>query len=230
MKLLRHFIWLLLAVLPVLSFSQSEDLERFRPEQRKDVQLWTSVGIKQRIGEHWQWRLVQGFRFDNNISQKKNFLTEATIVYRFRKDLRLAGLYRFSNRNEFETDRHRFGAKLYYSKDIKRFSLNYRLYYQHEIETGKLAENQLRNRITVSYDIKKLKINPYIAAEHFFEFHHQGNETAAMRYTAGADIELTKKLGMTVYYRFQNQLNRADPLHSNILGLKLSYTLTRVLL
>jgi len=230
MKFQQFLCWLLLSIFPGLSFAQSEDLERFRPEQRKDLQLWTSVGIKQRIGEHWQWRLVQGFRFDNNISQKKNFLTEATLVYRFRKDLRLAGLYRFSNRNEFESDRHRFGAKLYYSKDLNRFSLSGRLYYQHEIETSRLAENQLRSRISVSYDIKKLKVNPYIAAEHFYEFHHKGNETAAMRYTAGADIELTKKLGMTVYYRFQNQLNRADPLHSNILGLHLSYTLNRVLL
>jgi hypothetical protein len=213
---------------PQICEAQSDDLERFRSPQNRDVQLWTSISVKQRIGRKWNWKLRQDFRMDNYISQKKNIFTQAEIKYEINDRMKIGGLYRYSNRREDQTDRHRFGFKYYYRYEWNRFQANYRFYYQHEIEPNELAENMLRNRISINYDFKKSKFDPFVAVEHFFRIHHQGNDTRAMRYTAGFDIELSKKLDLVLYYRHQRQANRRDPLFADIFGFKLNFTLERI--
>jgi len=213
---------------PQISEAQSDDLERFRSPQRHDVQLWTSVSVNQRVGKNWQWKLRQDFRMDNNISQKKNIFTQAEIRYRLNDNMKIGGLYRYSNRREDQADRHRIGFKYYYRYEWNRLQVNYRFYYQHEIQPNELAENMLRNRITINYNLKKSKVDPFVAVEQFFRIHHRANETRALRYTAGADIALTKKLDLVLYYRYQMQVNKRDPLHMDIFGFKLNYTLERL--
>lgn len=229
---MRLFLLILLSAIllqPNFGVAQDSDLEQFRPNQRHDVQLWTSITARQKIGKHWQWQLTEGYRMDNNISQVKNFLTEATIVYRFNKSFKTSVLYRYTNRGENEADRNRLGLKLYYSKEFDRLSVGYRFYYQHEMQANRLAENLLRSRITIDYNFKGWKIDPYVAVEHFFRIHYKGNETVAMRYTAGVSMGVTKTLDLKLFYRFQQQMNVADPLNTDILGAGLTYTFKRIL-
>lgn len=213
---------------PQFCEAQSDDLEQFRSPQRHDVQLWTSVSVNQRVGKNWQWKLRQDFRMDNNISQKKNIFTQAEIRYRLNDRMKISGLYRYSNRREDQADRHRIGFKYYYRYKWNRFQANYRFYYQHEIQPNRLAENMARNRISINYNLKKSKVDPFVAVEHFFRFHHRVNDTRAMRYTAGVDVALSKKLDLVLYYRHQRQVNRRDPLFMDIFGFKLNYTLERI--
>lgn len=228
MRSITLLIVLVAFLSPQIGEAQSDDLEQFRSPQRRDVQLWTSVSINQRIGQKWQWKLRQDFRMDNNISQKKNIFTQAEIRYRLNDNMKIGGLYRYSNRREDQADRHRIGFKYYYRYEWNRFQLNYRFYYQHEIQPNRLAENILRNRITINYNFKKSKFDPFIAVEQFFRLHHRVNDTRAMRYTAGIDVALSKKLDLVLYYRYQMQVNRRDPLYMDIFGFKLNYTLERL--
>lgn len=213
---------------PPICEAQSDDLEQFRSPKNHDVQLWTSISVNQRVGRKWNWKLRQDFRMDNNISQKKNIFTQAEIRYRLNDKMKISGLYRYSNRREDQADRHRFGFKYYYRYEWNQLQVNYRFYYQHEIEPNELAENMLRNRVTINYNFKKIIFDPFVSVEHFFRIHHKTSDTRALRYTAGFDIELTKRIDLVLYYRYQVQVNRRDPLHADILGVKLNFTLERL--
>ena len=62
------------------------------------------------------------------------------------------------------------------------------------------GENILRSRLTVSYDIKKSPIQPYVSCEVFTT-----DRIEKMRYMAGAEYDITKQHSVKLYYMYQKE-------------------------
>lgn len=62
------------------------------------------------------------------------------------------------------------------------------------------AENVLRSRLTVAYDIKKSPIQPYVSCEAFTT-----DRIEKMRYMVGAEYDITKQHSVKLYYMYQNE-------------------------
>jgi len=73
--------------------------------------------------------------------------------------------------------------------------------WEDKLRKGK-GKNQLRSRLQVEYDKKGATLKPYANVE---LYHSPGIEK--LRYSVGADVKLTKRHSLDIYYRFQDQRN-----------------------
>ena len=116
--------------------------------------------------------------------------------------------------------------------EIKDFKIGYRLRYQNKNELGisydeeDYANQNIRFKTSLEYNIKNWKLDPKFSAEIFNKF-QEGEENGFNKYrlTLGTDYK-TKNFGkIGVFYRYQKELNVDFPDSSNIIGLKYIYTI-----
>ena len=73
--------------------------------------------------------------------------------------------------------------------------------WEDNVRSGK-GKNQLRSRLQVEYDKKRVTLKPYASVELYNSW-----AIEKIRYTVGTDIKLTKKHSLDLFYRYQNVKN-----------------------
>lgn len=154
---------------------------------------------------------VPEIRWDENFSISKYHL-ESQASYKPIKGLSLSGSYRFivNPRNTNATEfLHRFALDADYGRKVYRFEPSVRIKYTNYTEDASTGDF-FRYRAKVAYDIKGVKITPYLSAEGFHDI--TANELYKMRYSLGAFYKLNKhnsiKLGYALDYYMLEYLNK----------------------
>lgn len=182
--------------------------------QWNDAQLWTSVTLEKKIIKQLSVSISEEVRFSDNITEVGSFFTDIGLTYKFHKNWRLSGDYRFTNKIRLDNSyskRHRYYFDLSYRRKFYQFTVMLRTRFQSQYkdvnssETGHLPEYYSRNKLTLKYNITRT-ISPYLSAEAFIPLNNpkvQGIDN--MRYCLGLEWEFVKNSTLDVFYLIQQE-------------------------
>ena len=185
--------------------------------QEQDFQLWSKVGASYDLNKDLSVSLDQAFRFRENASLPDVTFSNLSLKYDFIKKWSVAIGYRYItdfdlSQNTFNS--HRIYSDINYRKKKKRWLMKNRLRYQYQEENF-----TLRDKVSLSYNIRKTPLEPFTAFELFFK----DSEFKKWRYTLGASYPFLKEFDIDVYYRLQQSFNTNNLKQLHILGLGIEY-------
>ena len=198
----------------------------------RDLEQWTSIGITKKINKHWKLSLDQEFRFTNDMSTFNVYFSDLGVDYKINKHFSFGTNYRFyQNKNSegtFKTQ-HRWSTDATYKQKVNRFTLAYRLRFQNKDEdfyTSNSGNNlyNLRNRLSVDYNIKDFKIDPFFEVELFRQIDDVNTtELNKLRWTLGLEYNLKDVGDFELFYRLDNELNQTYNKDTYIIGFGYKY-------
>jgi hypothetical protein len=104
----------------------------------------------------------------------------------------------------------------------KRLDLSWNSTQQWSMQTGKQMSSIWRNKLSMSYDIKKFPLTPMLSAEHFYRWNANvvytptevlvSGATVQWRYFIGAAVELPKQHSLKFQYGFRERASGIQPL------------------
>ena len=165
-------------------------------------------------------------RLNESFSVSK-YLLEAEASYKIIKHVYLGANYRFvvNPRDEKSTEYgHRFGFSAKYKYKFNDLKSSFRLAYSNYADDYSdldKAENYLRYKLALKYDIPKCKLTPSVSAELFHSL--DGGDLYKMRYKLGLDYKLFKNNYLNANYKFDYYINEYKNRHIFTLGYKLNF-------
>jgi len=234
-----RFLFIFLLILGAATFSRAQsDLSGLLPEPDRDFALWASASIEtkpfksDRLVERQFFRKFRvaaelGYRREENLLRLDQTYLELSAKYRIKKWFRVATTYRYSMRDKYSINRHRIVVDANLRKKMKRYSLRYRLRYQHNFGTLPPIPDlkSFRNKLSLHYNIRKFPVDPWISAEVLSSFSYLGTNVGAVRYQIGAGYSLNKVHSFDVAFRHQRQIGVSLPTYRNIISISYSYYL-----
>ncbi len=224
-------------MLPAFGIGQNSK-ETQLPAAEKDLGMWWSASIEtkpfrsSRIVEKDFFRKFRvAFEFGHRRNENMQFLDQNYIdlsaKYRVKKWFRVASTYRYSMRDKYSMNRSRFVVDANLRKDMKRYTLKYRLRYQHNF--GPLPPipdlRSIRNKVQLAYNIRKFKVDPWLGAEVLSAFNYKDREVSAVRYELGMDYSINKVHEFELTLRHQRQIGVRTPVYENIISISYAFTL-----
>ena len=207
-------------------------------QSNNDFGAWSTVALEYKFNKKLSFSLEEQVRLKENISQIDEYFTEISTEYDLTKNFSIGAGARYIKENDnvgniqgYE-DHFRFQLDAAYKHKIDQFSLKYRLRYQNKNELGvgtsdgDYANQHIRFKTSVGYNIKGWKLDPEFSAELFNHF--EKNETNGFdkyRLSIGTDYDLKKYGKLNLYYQFEKELNTSNPSILNVIGLKYKYTI-----
>jgi predicted porin len=185
--------------------------------QEQDFQLWSKVGASYNLNKDLRVSLYQGFRARENASLPDVTFSNLSLKYDLIKKWSVAIGYRYITDFDLSQNTsasHRIYADINYRKKKKRWLMKNRLRYQYQEEIF-----TLRDKVSLSYNIRKTPLEPFTAFELFFK----DSEFKKWRYTLGASYPFLKEFDIDAYYRIQQSFNTNNPKQLHILGLGIEY-------
>lgn len=200
----------------------------------RDLELWTTAGIKFEPVKKFSIRLDQGFRFNHNASQLDQALTQLSFKIKPVKRFYLGGGIRYikdRGGNELFDNDLRFQLDLGYVEKLKKLRLEARLRYQNKNELGVSKDEgdyykqYLRFKAGAKYNISNWKLDPELSAEIFRDLTKYTGGFDNLRFTLGTSYS-TKKFGsFGAYYRLERELQVSYPKTTSIIGINYTYTI-----
>jgi len=185
--------------------------------QEQDFQQWSKIGVSYDLNKDLSVSLDQGLRFRENASLPDVTFSNLSLKYDLIKKWSVAIGYRyitdfdlFQNTSTIQ----RIYTDFNYRKKKKRWLMKNRLRYQYQEENF-----TLRDKVSLSYNIRKTPLEPFTAFELFFK----DSEFKKWRFTLGASYPFLKEFDIDVYYRLQQSFNTNNPKQLHILGLGMEY-------
>ena len=192
--------------------------------QENDFQLWNSIDLRKKIDKKISLDLKYGLRYRENASLISKDFIDLRIRYKKNKRWNFALGYRnisdWSISSELEK-RNRFYIDAYYSKKIKRYYIDVRNRVLAQGNNDVYSE-VLRQKIKLSYNLRKTKLEPSLSIEHFSSFENLINK---LRYSLFFSHPLNKKLDFSLGYKIQQEFNVVKPITLFIFDSKISYKL-----
>ena len=185
--------------------------------QEQDFQLWSKVGASYDLNKDLSVSLDQGFRARENASLPDVTFSNLSLKYDLIKKWSVAIGYRYItdfDLSQNTSNSHRIYSDINYRKKKKRWLMKNRLRYQYQEENF-----TLRDKVSLSYNIRKTPLEPFTAFELFFK----DSEFKKWRYTLGASYPFLKEFDIDVYYRLQQSFNTNNLKQLHILGLGIEY-------
>ena len=185
--------------------------------QEQDFQLWSKVGASYDLNKDFSLYLDQGFRARENASLLDVTFSNLSLKYDLIKKWSVAIGYRYItdfDLSQNTSTSHRIYTDINYRKKKKRWLMKNRLRYQYQEENF-----TLRDKVSLSYNIRKTPLEPFTAFELFFK----DSEFKKWRYTLGASYPFLKEFDIDAYYRIQQSFNTNNPKQLHILGLVIEY-------
>ena len=186
--------------------------------QENDFQIWGDLSAKYKINKKIKLNASIGLRSYENSQLIKKYYADFGVKYVISKRISLGAKYRFSDyhfHSKVSTHRMSFDAT-YSFKKWGRTRLSIRERYDYEwlvVNPVNVGDDMtLRSRITLTYDIRKCKIEPYVSIEHYLGLNgYLSGETKLLRWTMGAQMPITKWSDLQVSYRIQKQVYTNNP-------------------
>ncbi|MGB1988441.1 MAG: DUF2490 domain-containing protein [Flavobacteriales bacterium] len=185
--------------------------------QEQDFQQWSKIGVSYDLNKDLSVSLDQGFRFRENASLPDVTFSNLSLKYDLIKKWSVAIGYRYItdfDLSQNTSTSHRIYTDVNYRKKKKRWLMKNRLRYQYQEENF-----TLRDKVSLSYNIRKTPLEPFTAFELFFK----DSEFKKWRYTLGASYPFLKEFDIDVFYRLQQSFNTNNPKQLHILGLGMEY-------
>ena len=185
--------------------------------QEQDFQQWSKIGVSYDLNKDLSVSLDQGFRFRENASLPDVTFSNLSLKYDLIKKWSVAIGYRYItdfDLSQNTSTSHRIYSDINYRKKKKRWLMKNRLRYQYQEENF-----TLRDKVSLSYNIRKTPLQPFTAFELFFK----DSEFKKWRYTLGASYPFLKEFDIDIYYRLQQSFNTNNPKQLHILGLGMGY-------
>ena len=185
--------------------------------QEQDFQQWSKIGVSYDFNKDLSVSLDQAFRFRENASLADATFSNLSLKYDLIKKWSVAIGYRYIT--DFDLSQnisisHRIYTDINYRKKKKRWRIKNRFRYQYQEENF-----TLRNKIFLSYNIRKTPLEPFTNFELFFN----DSEFKKWRYTLGVSHPLLKEFDIDAFYRLQQSFNTNNPKQLHILGLGMEY-------
>ena len=210
----------------LLVFFLFAGFEKIVSGQDSDFMTWTSVKIQTKIVPKLSFDLTQEFRLENNSTQWDEIFTNLNLAYSPFKFFEVEGSWRFIQHRKKNGDwipLNRFHFDLKFGVDIKRFRPVYRfrfVRYPTFSNDTKIEVSILRHRLELNYDIRNLRLDPYVSIELFHAIEDDGNdEIIGIRYKMGADYRINKYHRIGISFRYDQEFNAKNPETHYILGL-----------
>jgi len=190
--------------------------------QENDFQIWGDISLKYKLNKKFKVQAEFGLRSRENSRLLNQQYVEAGGRYKLKKYFSLAAKYRFTDYySNSKSSAHRVQLDLYFQKKWKRirWALRERYQYQWFLSDYKNIANvqTLRTRIQLAYNVKKSKMEPFVAVEHYWGLNGKYLWlTKQMRWTLGLEHPLNKWSDIAIAYRIQREYYKANPLTSYI--------------
>lgn len=190
--------------------------------QQSDAELWKGIKLDWEIIDQLGVSVENHVRLKNNFSTFKSDVTEVSFESKLLKLVRLSSGYRFTL--EPSANKHRVFYDISVRPEISSLNtqFNFRLRNQHEFQNAEQVEGTLRPRITIKYSKKKLKIEPLVGIEAFYQYDFKENEWNRYRLMFGFDYDLPRKATLDVLYIFQKEFNEPGAEQSHIFRITLA--------
>ncbi|PKP22998.1 MAG: hypothetical protein CVU05_01475 [Bacteroidetes bacterium HGW-Bacteroidetes-21] len=200
--------------------------------QVNDAGLWASVNIEKKLTQAWSLNLSEELRLYENYTELGTVITDFGLNYKFNKNFRISGNYRFVNKREvadYYSSRHRFYIDLTIREKVKPLVFTGRVRMQHQYEdvftseNGYIPENYIRTKATCKLDLDKV-YSPYISGEIYNPlFSGTATYIDKVRYSAGIDYSLNNASSLDVFYMIQSEYNTKNLRKDFVLGLGYSF-------
>jgi len=203
-----------------------------------DWGAWSTIGLEYKLDKKWTFSLEEQLRLKEDISVIDEYFTQFNTSYKLFKNFKLAGGLRYIRENDNKgniqgyENHFRFNIDASYKHELNNFKFGYRLRYQNKNELGvtkeegDYANQNIRLKGSITYNFKNWKLDPKFSAELFNHFQKEDdNGFSKYRLTFGSDYKIKNFGEISVFYRFEKELNVDLPDVTNIVGLKYIYTI-----
>ena len=193
--------------------------------QEKDFQTWMSISATKKVAKKTNLLFKEGIRFRENSTIRSKVFSDLRIKRKYNKHFSFALGYRFSNDwdNRLNLNhKNRIYSDIYYRKKIKkRFLLNIRARWLTQGNINGYSD-VFRNKSSISYNIKKTKLQPEFSLEYFYYFDSMTIEK--LRYTFIFSFPISKNIETDISYRIEKDINTNTPETLYIIDGKMSYS------
>jgi len=205
--------------------------------------LWFDASITKKWNKSFKTSFEIGERQNLGVGFDRLYI-EVGPAYQVLDGIKIAGAYRLvSNEkgDQFVLQADRLSQRFQIGTDIsildafnfgpKRLDLSWSSTQQWSIQTGKQMSSIWRNKLSLSYDIKKSPFTPTLSAEHFYRWNANvvytptevlvSGATVQWRYFIGTQIELPKKQSLKLQVGLRERSSGVQPLGRISYGIQL---------
>jgi hypothetical protein len=204
--------------------------------QENDYGTWLSVDVSKSLTKKLDLEFEEEVRIFKQFSEINRFATSIGGSYSFWKFLKgsigYTWIYRHDVNDSFWENRHRYYLQLTGKVNAGRVKFSLRERFQSTFIDKDVKgfdyspENYLRSRFQVAWDVKNSGLVPYGSGEVIYQLNNpDGNKVDNIRYTAGIDIPLSKKLSLDTYLRLSQEMNVKNPVNLYLIGINLIWKL-----
>ncbi len=183
-----------------------------------------SISATKKVAKKTNLLFKEGIRFRENSTIRSKVFSYLRIKRKYNKHFSFALGYRFSNDwdNRLNLNhKNRIYSDIYYRKKIKkRFLLNIRARWLTQGNINGYSD-VFRNKSSISYNIKKTKLQPEFSLEYFYYFDSMIIEK--LRYTFIFSFPISKNIETDISYRIEKDINTNTPEIIYIIDGKISY-------
>ena len=164
---------------------------------------WFEVGIRKELPFNLRIKLSEEIRFYNSPIYMDQSFTEFDVRYKISRRFDVSLSYRFIKKreeNNYYYTRHKFLFNFLCDIPINRFTLDYRIRIQKltksyiNSEFDKIPDNYIRNKLKLSYDIRKNPLEPFLSFEIFYPLNaYKINTLDEYRAVLGTKYPINKK-------------------------------------
>jgi hypothetical protein len=202
--------------------------------QSNDFGIRFGAELSKKLTKKIELQFEEEIRFNQNVQAFDRSLMTLGGSYSLNKTFK-AGLFYtwiYANNQDdgYYESRHRFGGWIQAARKVNRFKITLREKFQNTYRDEDLGNYKynpkmyLRSKLEVSYNIKKLPLNPYLSAEMHYQLNNPyGNDIDKWRYTAGIEYDINKKFAVDMFFRLDKEINVKTPVNTSVIGTMLKY-------
>ncbi|KPK87381.1 MAG: hypothetical protein AMS27_02480 [Bacteroides sp. SM23_62_1] len=186
--------------------------------QDTDFELWLAAQVRKDFGKKFRLYFEQGYRRDEFLVHTKTIYFEGGGYFKPVKFLWLGSYYRYAT--DFKGFRkNRVSGEVLLRGELDRFGIKLRSQYNSEFAEDIDTDHYLREKISIDYNIRNCKIDPFIASEAIFHLQTDQSENEQIRFDIGVEWKIGKRNSIDFFYRYRDKRNVKNPLHSHIIGI-----------
>ena len=189
--------------------------------------LWLDAGLTKKWSKSFKTSFEIGERRNIGVGFDRLYF-DVGPSYQIWDGIKLVGAYRLvsnEKNDQFVLQADRLSQRFQIGADFsildafdigpKRLDLSWSSIQQWSVQTGKQTSSIWRNKLSLSYDIKKFPLSPQISAEHFYRWNANviytptavlvSGATVQWRYFIGTQIELPKDQSLKLQVGFRDR-------------------------
>ncbi|HNY01320.1 MAG TPA: DUF2490 domain-containing protein [Bacteroidales bacterium] len=202
--------------------------------QVNDAQLWLNLSAEKKLTSHLSAEAGGELRLNENMAEAGTIYGEAGLSYRFLKKFRVGAFYRYTLKRRLDDtykQHHGWYAEAGYRDKIGRIRLQARLRYQSRYnepmtsDDAAIPNDHLRAKLTLKYNLKKSKFEPYISGEGFFDKRAPCyKKFDQLRLCAGIEYAFNRMHMIDLSYMFRREYQAKNPETDYVIGLGYHFT------